>query len=137
MTLAEFIAHEERVRRGRPWDQPTIPVTTGEIREVGRGGLHDQIIRHCNAQWPRWKFRHARTDCPTTEELGVEDFTVFLPRNITLHVECKTANGKESPEQLAWAYEMKLLGHEVHLVRSLKEFIELCDKTMNDRPDRC
>lgn len=135
--MAEFIAHEERVRRGRPWDQPTIPVHAEEAREVGQGGLHEQIIKHCNAQWPRWKFIHSRTDMATTVEPGVADFVVFLPMGRSVCVECKTATGKESTEQRDWAYEMKMLRHEVHLVRSLKEFIELCDKTMNDRPDHC
>jgi hypothetical protein len=95
------------------------------IREVGAGGLHEQIIKHCNEQWPRWKFRHSRTDKKTHEELGVEDFTVFLPMGRTLHVECKAKGGKLSIDQAGWINEMSKLGHTVHVVQSLDEFIQL------------
>lgn len=124
----QVVAHEVKISAGKHKPAGNQPEDAG--REIGRGGLHEQIIRHCNAQWPRWKFRHARTDCPTTEELGVEDFTVFLPRNITIHVEGKSRYGKRTPKQTEWKYEMDLLKHEVHLVRSLKGFIEVCEQAM-------
>ena len=106
------------------------PITRPEVieraeRETGAGGLHEQIMEHCGKQWPRWKYRHARTDKKTTEELGTEDFTIFLPGNKTLHVECKARNEKPSPEQLIWATELRMLGHTVHFVWSFEEFLAL------------
>lgn len=127
----QVVSHEAKIAAGK--HKPAANQPAAAVREVGRDGLHEQIMQHCNAQWPRWKFRHARTDCPTTEELGVEDFTVFLPKNVTIHVECKSATGKKSPKQRDWGYEMGLLEHEVHTVRSLKGFIEVCDKAMKSK----
>jgi hypothetical protein len=95
------------------------------VRETGRGGLHEQIMAHCDAQWPRWKYRHSRTDKKTHEEEGVEDFTIFLPSGRTVHIECKSRDGKLTARQRDWAKELSMLGHEVFLVRSLEEFLEV------------
>lgn len=129
----QVAAHNAKIFCGK--HKPAANQPGDAARETGRDGLHEQIIRHCNAQRPRWKFRHAHTHCPTTEGLGVEDFTVFLPENITIHIECKSAKGKESPEQRVWSYEMDLLKHKVELVRSLKGFIEVCDKAMKAKDE--
>ena len=93
-------------------------------REVGKGGLHEQIINHCNAQWPRWKFIHARTDRRSTIAVGCQDFTIFMPGGV-LCVECKKVGGKLSAEQLAWEMEMMGLGHVVYVVETLEQFLRL------------
>jgi len=91
-------------------------------RETGKGGLHEQIMDYCNAQWPRWKFIHSRTDQKSTVAVGSHDFTIFLPGGRTVLIECKAKGGKLSNEQLAWAKELSLLGHGVNVVFSLEEF---------------
>lgn len=131
MTLLEYLDHEERVRRGQPRDQQTITVPAEDIREVGRGGLHEQIIKHCNAQRPRWKYIHSRTDKKSTLDKGVSDFTIFIPRGKVLSVEVKVGSGKLTEEQMAWAKEMEMLGHVVHVVRSFDQFVELCRISAN------
>jgi len=100
-------------------------------REVGKGGLHEQIINHCNAQWPRWKFIHSRTDRRSTVEVGSQDFTIFMPGGKLLCVECKAKDKKLTSEQMAWWKEMDMLEHRVHLVYSLDEFIELANLCSN------
>jgi hypothetical protein len=92
------------------------------------GELHRQIMAWCDSQWPRVKYRHSRMDRPTREELGVEDFSVFLSGNRTLHIEAKTKNRKQSQAQLAWAAELARLGHTVHIIRDLTSFVELALK---------
>lgn len=127
MSQADAIAHEERVARGKLNKLARFPSTTypPAERETGRGGLHEQIMQHCNSQWPRWKYIHSRTDQKSTVEVGSHDFTVFIPGGKTLCVECKAKGGKFSNEQLAWAHEMKALGHSVYGVYSLNQFLEL------------
>jgi hypothetical protein len=87
--------------------------------------LHRQIIDYCNGKYPRWKFRHARMDRKTTEELGTEDFTIFADGNRTFHFEAKAKGKKRTIEQAAWALEMHLLEHEVHVIWSFSEFLAI------------
>lgn len=89
------------------------------------GKLHNQIAQWCDSQWPRWKYRHARMDKRTTEEEGVEDFTIFAPNGRTIHVECKAKGRKLSEEQTIWKHELARLGHEVHVVYSMEEFLNV------------
>lgn len=87
--------------------------------------LADEIRRHCNAQWPRWKIITARTDKRSTIELGAHDMTIFLPGPRTLCLELKSKTGKRTEAQLAWAAELKLCGHTVHCIRTFQEFLDL------------
>lgn len=121
ITLADYIAHEERIARGKAQKSPKDAAD----RETGKGGLHEEIMEHCDSQWPRWKYIHSRTDLKSTVAVGSQDFTVFLPNGRVLCVEAKAKNGKLSNEQLGWAHEMRLLGHTVHVVYNLEQFVEL------------
>jgi hypothetical protein len=87
--------------------------------------LHDQIIDFCNSKFPRWKFIHARMDKRSTVAVGSQDFTIFLPNGRVLCVECKRKNEKPDQDQLIWHKEMEMLGHVVHVVRSVEEFVSV------------
>ncbi len=87
--------------------------------------LHREIVAHCDQQWPRWKYIRARSDTESTIQAGCQDFTIFRPGGKTLCVECKSKNGKLSEAQSGWAHEMGRLGHRVHVVRSMDEFLNL------------
>jgi len=123
------LVYEEMVRRvaqnhARKPDQPAVqdePVSDERA-------LHRQIMAWCDSQWPRVKYRHSRCDKPTREEVGVEDFSIFLPGGKTLHCEVKSKNGKRTKEQQAWAMEMEKLGHTVHLVTSFDQFTQLAQE---------
>jgi len=121
-TLQQYIDHEARIAKGKV--KPSSGNAPAE-RETGKDGLHAQIIDHCENQWPRWKYRHARTDKKTTEEEGVEDFTIFMPNNQTIHVECKARKEKPSAKQLIWAAELRALGHTVYFVWSFDDFLSI------------
>ena len=116
MTLGEVLAHQARVNK-RP-----LPMA-GAVEDERE--LHAQIIAHCNAQWPPWNAIHARMDKASTLEAGAPDFTIQLPAGRTLYVECKTKTGKLSEAQRNWAHMAKALGHTVHVVRSLADFLAL------------
>lgn len=116
MTQEEVMAHEMRVNPVAHSKSPSDAVE----RE---SKLHTDIIDWCNSQFPRWKFRHARLDRKTTEPLGIEDFTIFASDNRTFHFECKARGKKRTTEQLAWSFEMGRLGHVVHLVESMSQFL--------------
>lgn len=87
--------------------------------------LHDDIIAFCKAQHPKWMFIHARMDQRSTIPVGAADFVIFMPGGKILILECKTKTGKCTPEQAGWALQLQMLGHEVHIVRSLEEFLRL------------
>ena len=87
--------------------------------------LHEQIVNHCNSQWPRWRFIHCRMDMKSTIALGAQDFTIFMPKGRTLCVECKKKDGKLDSNQIGWANEMNKNDHAVHVVRSFEEFLAL------------
>lgn len=96
--------------------------------------LHDQIIEHCDKQWPRWKFIHARMDQRSTIEVGAQDFTIFTPRGV-LCIECKRVGAKRSLKQNEWAFEMKKLGYHVHLIYRFEEFLNLIHRHENPPPN--
>lgn len=95
--------------------------------------LHCEIITYCNAQWPRWKYVHARTDQRSTIAIGCQDFTIFAPHGIFL-IECKRVGGKLSLEQLSWAAEMRQLGYAVHVIETFAEFLRITHYE-NQTPD--
>lgn len=99
-----------------------VPVQIGVpvLREIP---LHEEIIRYCNNQFPRWKYVHANPVKASTIVSGCQDFTLFLPHQRTICIECKSKDGKLSPAQVVWRKEMELLGHTVHIVRSMDDFL--------------
>lgn len=121
LTLAQYLECQARLdaKRGHVDTTAAPPPVAKEIP------LHEEIIKYCAKQWPPWKFRHARTDKRTTEEIGVEDFTLFLPGEKTLHIECKARDEKQTKEQLIWAKQLEMLGHRVYVVRNMEEFMKL------------
>jgi hypothetical protein len=86
--------------------------------------LHDDIIKFCNSQFPRWKFIHANPAVPSTIQKGCQDFTIFAPGRV-LCVECKARNEKPDSDQQIWHKEMEMNGYTVHVVRNMEQFLEL------------
>jgi hypothetical protein len=86
--------------------------------------LHQQIQKYCNSQWPPWKFLEFRMDKPAPV-VGVPDFTIWASGGRVFNVECKTKTGKQDDPQIIWQHEIELLGHAYHVVRSMKEFLEI------------
>jgi hypothetical protein len=121
MSSAEYQAYQMRHRDASEGDQELR-------REAGKRDpektLHDEIIAHCDKQWPRWKYIHSRMDKPSTIQEGCQDFTIFMPGRV-LCVECKRVGGKLSLEQNIWIAEMKQVGVTVHVIETFEEFLKL------------
>lgn len=126
MSRADYDAYLIREQARKPASEGDQEMAREAVlRETGPDGLHSAIIRHCRAQWPPWKYIHSRTDQRSTVDLGVADFVILLPGGRTVYIECKTKTGKLSEDQMGWALQAKMLGHIVHVVRSMPEFLEI------------
>lgn len=85
--------------------------------------LHDDIISHCKANG--WIYLRSRMDLPTGRMPGEPDFIILASRARVFFVECKTAKGKLSAEQQGFMRWAEMLGHRVHVVRSMVELLEV------------
>lgn len=82
--------------------------------------LHAEILAYCRANG--WMVLHGSMAQATGRTLGEPDFTVLLPKGRVIFVEAKTKQGKLSLAQEAFAANAGLLGHVVHVCRSVTDF---------------
>ena len=108
-------------KRGVIDPEPSDPA----LKEVGKGGLQQQILDYCAGQWPRWKVTNARSCERSTLEPGHADFIIWMPGGRFSIIETKAKVGKLPEDQRNWAHEMNRLGHTVHVVWSMAEFLEV------------
>jgi len=117
---ADYYAMQVRLRA-----KDRAPVDGEAVSREQR--LHEQIITECRAR--RWLVIHSRMDRPTTQGLGVPDFVILADKGRLFLVEAKARQGKMSIAQLAFEIQCEGLGHKVHLVRSLANFIDAVNET--------
>jgi hypothetical protein len=126
MGISEFQLRQmlDRLGMGKrpPESQSVDPVGDGE--ELG---LHAEIMKYCNAQWPPWVFIHTDPKRKSRATPGAPDFVIYSCYGI-LSVECKDRTGKRSPEQTQFAYVASLSGHEIPIVRSMQDFLNVIEK---------
>lgn len=116
----DYVAREAARRdKGNPLQGPAIQMLERE------SDLHDQVTDECRRRG--WLWVHARMDKATHATIGCPDFIILADGNRTLWVECKRKDGKLSKEQQAFKAMAEKLGHKVHIVRSLTEFVTLAD----------
>ena len=108
------------------------PHLFGESRVEGRGSkdglgreaeLHEAIFDECRRRG--WIALHGSMAERTCRTLGEPDFVILAGSGRVLFVECKTKTGKLSPAQAALRFQAEHLGHTVHVVRSMEEFLKL------------
>lgn len=85
--------------------------------------LHDSIYEECRRRG--WLPFHGAMYTRTHRGAGEPDFIILRDGGRLLLVECKSKTGKLSPEQCAVVTWAEHLGHKVHVVRSLAEFMEV------------
>lgn len=85
--------------------------------------LHQQILDTCNRL--SLIALHSRMDRPTTTQIGAPDFVILCDNGKVLIVEAKNKTGKVSIAQAALHAWAAKLGHNVHIVRSIDEFLRL------------
>lgn len=118
-TPAQAAAYESR-QQGK-----LVPTTAADdaTPDGQEEKLCQAIIRYCDAR--RWICARSRPDRPTTTMPGWPDFTILADGGRLFFVECKTRTGKLSPAQLGFHGWAERLGHRVHVVRSVGEFLEV------------
>lgn len=92
----------------------------GVVREAS---LHEEIFDECRRRG--WIALHGSMAERTCRTLGEPDFVILAGAGRVLFVECKTRTGKLSPAQVALKHHAETLGHTVHVVRSLDDFLNL------------
>ena len=92
----------------------------GEEREAS---LHEAIFDECRRRC--WIALHGSMAERTCRTLGEPDFVILADGGRVFFVECKSRTGKLSPAQFALKHHAETLGHTVHVVRSLEEFLGL------------
>lgn len=83
--------------------------------------LHDQIMDYCRGRG--WLAVHSRMDKRTTQQKGVSDFIIITPVRV-FFVECKRVGQKLTPDQLAFAAQIKKLGWPHAVVHNMAEFVQ-------------
>ena len=132
MSITQFQLEEMQRRLAKANSQPVLPP-----QPITEKKIHQQIMDHCDAQWPKWKYIHSRMDRPTCNEAGVPDFIILLPRGQFLMVEAKRPGEKISTAQRDWHFMAGQLEHEVKVVYSVEEFIavaQLVGHSMSNPP---
>jgi len=85
--------------------------------------LHEKIFDECRRRG--WIALHGSMAERTCRTLGEPDFVILADGGRVLFVECKSRSGKLSPAQTALKHHAEKLGHTVHVVRSMEEFLKL------------
>ena len=85
--------------------------------------LHEAVFDECRRRC--WIALHGSMAERTCRTLGEPDFVILADGGRVLLVECKSRTGKLSPAQFALKHHAEKLGHTVHVVRSMEEFLRL------------
>ena len=125
-TQADFVAMAHRLSKNRAVQPELSDDAVGAGEE---GELHNSILDYLKREG--LAYVHQRMDQRSTSNQGVPDFCIaaplkqgeLIPR--TLWVECKTKTGKLSEEQQTWKFLCERAGHRYHIIRSMREFMEL------------
>lgn len=118
LSLGEFLAVQARLnatKRRQPAPQEGVE---------HESDLHQQILDFCKRNG--WLCLHGSMAHRTKRVLGEPDFVCVLPGGRVALVECKSRTGKLSTDQLALQMLAEKLGHKVHVVRTLQEFVLAC-----------
>lgn len=120
MTPEAFVLYETRRAAIKAAQVPRLypEHKTSEQREKD---LHEQILAECKRRG--WIALHGSMAHSTFRTEGEWDFTILADNGRMLMVECKTRTGKLSPAQSALHAWAAKLGHRVHVVRSLVDFL--------------
>ena|SRR2546430_2859270 len=103
-----------------PAPRSPLPASSHQTREKQ---LHSQILSFARARG--WIALHGDMTRKTGRTLGEPDFVIIADAGRVFFVEAKSMIGVLSPAQVAFRARARDLGHTVHIVRSLDDFITL------------
>jgi hypothetical protein len=109
-----------------PCGRPPMGAATGSgaAREAS---LHEEIFDECRRRG--WIALHGSMAERTCRTLGEPDFVILAEGGRVLLVECKSRSGKLSLAQAALKFQAEKLGHTVHVVRAMDEFLAVVNRT--------
>lgn len=119
ISQADFLAMQARCDAARNV-VPNPGLTIGEYKEAH---LHNKIIDACKARG--WIYFYGSMASRTARTIGEPDFVILADSGRVFFIECKTRIGKLSPEQLGIKMWAEKLGHQIHVVRSVDEFLRV------------
>ena len=124
MKLHDLIPNDA-LRRRNPhlFGESNVEGRTSKVGVSREAELHEAIFDECRRRG--WIALHGSMAERTCRTLGEPDFVILAGGGRVLLVECKTKTGKLSPAQAALKFHAEHLGHTVHVVRSLEEFLQL------------
>lgn len=111
MTTEQWMAYSRRLKPFKEQPSDTPPTSERD--------LHDEILAECRRRG--LIAFHGSMAHRTFRTPGEPDFVILAHGGRCFLVECKTKQGKLSAEQLG------LLGHPIHVVRSLANFLNLIE----------
>lgn len=85
--------------------------------------LHASIMDECKRRG--WLAFHGSMAHRAMRTIGEPDFTILADKGRVFFIEAKSKTGKLRPEQIGLAMMAEKLGHKIHCIRSLKDFLEI------------
>ena len=85
--------------------------------------LHAAISDYCKARG--WLAFHGSMAHRALRAIGEPDYTIVADKGRVFFIEAKSKTGKLRPEQIGLAMMAEKLGHKIHCVRSMAEFLEI------------
>ena len=119
----EMLTRVSRNKVRGPISDVTLEDRVPSDAEPREGDLHEKIEAECRRRG--WCYVHSRMDRRTTTACGVPDFVVYGDGGRMWTFEAKSRSGKLSTEQRGFMAMAERLGHRIHVVRSLREFLEI------------
>ena len=119
-TPADYAAMLARLNRGV---KPPFTTRTSQ-KEIGRGGIQDEIETWLRSLGTACYWVRSRTDMPTTNKVGTPDFCGCILVNGACHpfaIEVKRRGQKATIEQQGELMRCRLAGATVAVVHSLEE----------------
>ena len=90
------------------------------------GDLHNEIIDECERRG--WLYFHSSMAARTHRTEGEPDFHIWADAGRKLAVECKSKSGKLSTKQLGIIAHAQKLGHKIHVIGNLQEFLAIINE---------
>lgn len=118
ITYADFLAMQARCAPKRNEEIANDAVGAGEEDQ-----LHMDIMAECRRRG--WIALHGSMAHRARRTVGEPDLHVLGDAGRSWLVECKTKHSKLSPAQFAMQHHAAKLGHTIHIVRSMREFLEV------------
>lgn len=109
-----------RTQKGKP----SVSASPDDAVDA-ESGLHADIIKECKRRG--WLYFHGSMAHRARRTLGEPDFVILADRGRVFFFECKKKNGKRSPEQIGVAIWGERLGHQIHLIEGMSQFLAIVD----------